>query len=93
MTYSLNDLRVVLDKHSSTKDIASVLAALLQNGYDSGVLSQVMYDFANNNHVESDYEDVLDELIAAMAGDCHSTYILHPSNYITDSAPRPMIMS
>lgn len=91
MTYSLNSLHLVLTKHASLKDIASVLAALLKNGYDSEVLSEYMYNFVDSNDLESDYEDVLDDLIAAMAGDCHSTYILHPSNYIVKTAPRAMV--
>ncbi|MDC5758011.1 hypothetical protein OPW41_00150 [Vibrio europaeus] len=85
MTYSLNDLHAVLAKHGSMKELASVLAVLLQRDYTSDVLIEFIYHFVDSNELEDDYEDILDDLIAAMAGDCHSSYILHPSNYVSQN--------
>ncbi|MGI9878105.1 hypothetical protein ACKVMW_21145 [Vibrio chagasii] len=81
MTYSYRDLKVVMQEHKPLSEVAQVLASMLRNGFKADTVVEYMYDFIESTNLDEDYENVLDDLIAAMEGDCHKNYILHPSHF------------
>ncbi|WP_102385612.1 hypothetical protein [Vibrio cyclitrophicus] len=81
MTYSYRDLKAVMQEHKPLPEVAQVLASMLSNGFKVNTVVVYMYDFIDSADLDEDYENVLDDLIAAMEGDCHKNYILHPSHF------------
>ena len=82
MTYSYRDLKHVMREHRPLSEVAEVLASLLNSGFQRNAVIEYMYNYIDSSSLEEDYENVLDDLIAAMEGDCHKNYILHPSHFI-----------
>ncbi|EGR2854221.1 hypothetical protein DLH87_21205 [Vibrio parahaemolyticus] len=81
MTYKLNDLSTVLDSKPKLAVLANLLASMLRDGYKQSVLIELIYNYSDTHELDSEYEDMLDDIIAAMEGHCHSSYLLHPSKY------------
>ena len=84
MTYKLNDLSNVLNSKPKLPVLAEFLASMLRDGYKQSVLIEVIYHYADSHVIDSDYEDMLDDVVAAMEGHCNSGYLLHPSKYLHD---------
>ncbi|MGK0273021.1 MAG: hypothetical protein ACI88H_003698 [Cocleimonas sp.] len=81
MTYNITNLLNLLSSHSELPVITTALSMLLKSGYKPSSLCASIESFYNIETLPEEYEDDLDDLIAAMQGHCDRDYILHPSHY------------
>ncbi|EJL6437926.1 hypothetical protein QPB19_000136 [Vibrio cholerae] len=81
MTTNLNDLVELMRSQYELPKIASVVAEMLSSGYSSNEIADRIEFFCETHEISENYEDGLDDIIAAMEGWCDKDYFLHPSHY------------
>ncbi|HGZ6767504.1 hypothetical protein [Vibrio aestuarianus] len=81
MTYNINSLATLLNAQPELPILVSALSGMLEAGYRHNSLSATIRAFCRSKNLPEDYEDTLDDLVAAMEGWCDKDYILHPSHY------------
>ena len=83
MIYNIKNLTSLLSTQRKLPVIADFLVAMMKEGYNRGVLIETIYHYYENNDNDDDdeYKDLLDDVIAAMEGQCHHSYLLHPSQF------------
>ncbi|EGR1056952.1 hypothetical protein EFU43_17165 [Vibrio cholerae] len=82
MTYTYRDLKLAMQGHRPLSEVAEMLASMLKSGFQREAVIQYMCSYIDDSNIEDDYENVLDDLISAMEGDCNKNYILHPSHFV-----------
>ncbi|EGU59893.1 hypothetical protein VINI7043_05571 [Vibrio nigripulchritudo ATCC 27043] len=82
MTYNnLNSLVSLLQSQPELPVITTALVGMLNNGYKQNSLSATIRSFTRSKDLPEEYEDDLDDLIAAMGGWCDKDFALHPSHF------------
>lgn len=82
MIYNISNLLNLLHSRPELSAIATSLSVLLRSGYKPSSLCASIEAFSGSEDLPEEYEDDLDDLIAAMQGYCDRDYILHPSHYV-----------
>ncbi|CAH7415665.1 hypothetical protein VCHA53O466_50310 [Vibrio chagasii] len=81
---NLHQLSEYIAKEPQLDELVDVLFKMRVSGYDSGTLALLIYTEFVANHdctLLQKYKDELEELCAALEGNCSSEYILHPNQY------------
>lgn len=75
-------LKKLLLDEPDTVVLSKFLKSMLELGDSENKIINIIDSFMESNDISEEYDDELDDLIAAMEGHCSKDYILHPSNFL-----------
>jgi len=75
------NLNTLLCKNTNSITLSKEIYQLMKAGLSAEDTMKIISTFCKTNNPTNSYEDDLDDIVAAISGHCHSSYILHPSNF------------
>lgn len=78
-----NPLWEALSNNLKAKELTILIQELRKEGVLVDIITSTIILFCENNQLSVNRIDMLDDIVAALEGDCSRDYILHPSNFKT----------